>query len=435
MAEITGIVPGSPAEKAGFRTGDWLLEINGHKIADVLDYRFYMTERRLTVRVHRGPDILDFEVKKGEYEDLGLEFSTYLMDEKRSCRNGCVFCFIDQLPAGMRDTLYFKDDDSRLSFLQGNYVTLTNMKDEDLQRIIDMHISPVNVSVHTTDPELRVKMMKNRFAGRIMEQLRMLASGGTKLNCQIVLCKGLNDGEELTRTMRDLESLFPAVESVSIVPAGLTCHRKDLYPLAPFTKEEAGAVVDQVERFAAQCREKHGVGLFYAADELYIEAGRELPGEEYYDGYPQIENGVGMMTSMEREVEDELPYLEEDYDISAPRELSIATGAAAYGYIQKLVAKIQKICYNTVVHVYQIENDFFGRSITVAGLICGCDLLSQLKDKPLGSRLLLPSVMLRAQGDLFLDGVSLDELSEKLGVPVTVNDCTGADFVRAILER
>lgn len=434
MAEITAVVPGSPAERAGVQKGDWLLELNGHPIADVLDYQFYATEEKLTLKLHRGEKILEISLCKGEYEDLGLEFATYLMDEKRSCRNKCVFCFIDQLPKGMRDTLYFKDDDSRLSFLQGNYVTLTNMKDEDLQRIVQMHITPVNVSVHTTNGDLRVKMMKNRFAGEILRQMKLLARGGVQMNCQIVLCKGLNDGAELQRTMKDLEALYPAVESVSVVPAGMTCHREGLYPLEPFSPEECREIISQVEQFAAECRKKHGVGLVYCADELYIKAGLTLPGSESYDGYPQIENGVGMMTSMEEELNGELAYIQEDYTVSIPRELSVATGVAAYEYICRLVAKVEKLCYNTHIHVYRIENEFFGKSITVAGLICGCDLIKQLSGKPLGSKLVLPSVMLREDKDLFLDGTSLKELSEALQVPVELNDCTGADFLRALMD-
>ena len=434
MAEITGVAAGSPADKAGVRRGDWLLELNGRPIKDVLDYRFYMTEKKLEVKVHRGPEILSFHVEKGQYEDLGLEFATYLMDEKHSCRNKCVFCFIDQLPPGMRETLYFKDDDSRLSFLQGNYVTLTNMTDEDLRRIVEMHISPVNVSVHITDPELRVKMMKNRFAGRILDQMELLREGGTKMNCQIVLCKGLNDGAELDRTMRDLEAFFPAVQSVSVVPAGLTCHRKDLYPLEPFSPEDCRAIVEQVDAFGGFCKEKHGVRLFYAADELYVKAGLPLPPGGYYDGYPQIDNGVGMMASMEEELDEELRFAAEDYDLHKEREVSVATGSAAYAYIQKLVAKIENICYNTHIHVYEIKNRFFGESVTVAGLICGCDLIDQLRGKDLGTRLALPSVMLRAQGDLFLDGKSLDDVSSALGVEIFVEECTGAGFLRALLS-
>ncbi len=433
MAEITGVERNSPAERAGVLQGDWLLSINGHEIKDVLDYKFYAAEKKLTLRLHRGPDIVEKTVVKGEYEDLGLEFATYLMDDKQSCRNKCLFCFIDQMPCGMRDTLYFKDDDSRLSFLQGNYVTLTNMSDEDLMRIVHMHISPVNISVHTTNGALRVQMMKNRFASRILDQMRILARGGTRMNCQIVLCKGLNDGAELERTMRDLEELYPAVCSVSVVPAGLTRFREGLYPLKPFDEQECAEVIRTVERFGDRCRDKHGVRLFYAADELYIKAKLPLPGGKYYDGYPQIDNGVGMMTSMEEELEEELAYAAQEYDLSAKRELSLATGVAAYEYIRKLVAKIEKICYNTHIEVYRIENRFFGENITVAGLICGCDLIAQLEGKKLGAKLVIPSVMLRAGHDLFLDGISISELSEKLGVPVETNDCTGADFLRVLL--
>lgn len=434
MEKIISIAKNSPADRVGIRCGDYLLSINGHEIRDVLDYRFYMTEEHLSVKVHRDADILDFEIEKGQYDDLGLDFISYLMDEKRSCRNKCVFCFIDQLPKGMRDTLYFKDDDSRLSFLQGNYVTLTNMKDEELDRIIAMHITPVNVSVHTTNGALRVQMMKNRFADRILEQMHRLADGGVQMNCQIVLCKGLNDGEELLRSMRDLAAFYPAVESVSIVPAGLTCHREGLYPLETFTPEECGEIIDQVTAFGEECLAKYGLRIFYPADELYVEAGRALPTEDFYDGYPQLENGVGMMTSMEAELEEELSDVFTKYDIAKKRHCSIATGAAAYEYIKRLVAKIEKVCYNTTVEVYRIENDFFGHNVTVAGLICGCDLINQLKDKELGEKLLLPSVMLRRDGDLFLDGTSLTSLTETLGVKVELSDNTGANLLRAILD-
>ena len=434
MAEIVSVSEGSAAQKAGIKAGDWLLEINGNPIRDVLDYRFYVTEKKVTLKLHRGADIFDVTIEKDEYDDPGLEFASYLMDEKRSCRNKCVFCFIDQLPCGMRDTLYFKDDDSRLSFLQGNYVTLTNMTDEDLDRIVKMHITPVNVSVHTTNPELREKMMKNRFAGRIIEQMERLAKGGVQMNCQLVICKGLNDGQELARSMKELEAFYPHVDSVSVVPAGLTKHRDGLYPLEPFEKEDAERLIDQVNAFGQECKKKHGVRMFYVADEAYVKAERPLPPEEYYDGYPQIENGVGMMTSMEAEVDFELDYLAEDYDIGKKREISVATGAAAYEYLSRLVAKIEKICYNTTIRVYKIENDFFGRSVTVAGLICGGDLIAQLQGRELGEKLVLPTVMLRADGDLFLDGVSANRVQERLGVPVCYCECEGAAFIRALLS-
>jgi putative radical SAM enzyme (TIGR03279 family) len=434
MARITGVAENSPAYKAGIKEGDWLLEVNGHPIADVLDYRFYITEKTVVLKLHRESDIFEVTIRKGEYDDPGLEFESYLMDEKRSCRNKCVFCFIDQLPKGMRETLYFKDDDSRLSFLQGNYVTLTNMTNEDLDRIVEMHITPVNVSVHTTNPELREKMMKNRFAGRILEQMERLAKGGVQMNCQLVICKGLNEGAELDRSMRDLERFFPCVDSVSVVPAGLTCHRDGLYPLEPFGKEDAERLIEQVNAFGEYCKKKHGVRMFYVADEVYVRAGRPLPEEEYYDGYPQIENGVGMMTSMEAELDAELSFLEEEYDVSAKRSLSVATGAAAYDYICRLVAKIEKICYNTTIRVYRIENNFFGPTVTVAGLICGGDLTEQLKGKELGEKLVLPSVMLRASGDLFLDGFSRQDVEDTLGVPVWYSETDGASFVRALLS-
>lgn len=434
MAKIIDVIKDSPAWKAGVRAGDWLLEINGHPIADVLDYRFYVTEKKVVLKLHRDADILEISIEKGEYDDPGLEFESYLMDEKRSCRNKCVFCFIDQLPKGMRDTLYFKDDDSRLSFLQGNYVTLTNMTNEDLDRIIEMHITPVNVSVHTTNPDLRVKMMKNRFAGQILSQMERLAKGGVQMNCQLVICKGLNDGEELERSMADLEKFYPSVDSVSVVPAGLTCHRDGLYPLEPFSKEDAAKLIDLVNAFGEKCLQKHGVRLFYVADEVYVRAGRPLPSEEYYDGYPQIENGVGMMTSMEAELDEELAYAAQDYDIEKKRSVSVATGAAAYDYLCRLVAKIEKVCYNTTIRVYRIENNFFGPTVTVAGLICGGDLVEQLKGKDLGEKLVLPSVMLRSSGDLFLDGYATEDVEKLLGVPVCYSETDGASFLRALLS-
>ena len=316
MPEITGVLPRSRAAKAGILAGDWLLEINGHPIRDVLDYRFRLAEPTVTLRLHRGPDIIETTIRKGTYDDIGLEFGTPLMDKKQRCENGCLFCFIDQNPPGMRDTIYFKDDDSRLSFLHGNYVTLTNMKDEDIDRIIEMHISPVNVSVHATNPELRVKMMKNKRAGKVLSYLGRLAAAGITLRGQIVLCRGLNDGDELERSMRDLSAYWPAMDSVSVVPVGLTAHRHGLYPLEPFTPEECGAVIRQIDRFNEAFGETHRTDdgsparIFFASDEFYVKSGTPLPDDAYYGDYLQIDNGVGMLSSLIHEFRSALALAE-----------------------------------------------------------------------------------------------------------------------------
>lgn len=432
MVTICGVERASLAEKHGIKAGDILLSINSHDIRDVLDYRFRLSEKKVVLKLHRGPDIIDVTIKKGEYDDIGLCFDTYLMDKKHSCLNKCVFCFIDQLPKGMRDTLYFKDDDSRLSFLMGNYITLTNLTDEDVERIIEMKTSPINISVHTTNPELRVKMMKNKRAGEVLSYMKRFADAGISLNCQIVLCKGLNDGEELMLSMRDLTELMPQLVGVSIVPAGITDHRDGLYPLEPFTPDETAKVIDTVDAFASQCMEKYGSRLFFCSDEMYLSCGREIPDEDYYEGYPQIENGVGMIRSMKCEFDNELDFLSE-YDLAKPRELSIATGEAAYEFIKSLTDELMRRVPTLNVHVYRIKNDFFGKNITVAGLITGRDLIAQLEGKDLGERLLIPSVMLRAEGDMLLDSVTLQELAEKLGTEISVADTNGADFISKIL--
>lgn len=433
MVTITGVEKASPAAKHGILPGDILISINGHDINDVLDYRFRLTEKKITLLIHRGPDLKEITIKKDEYSDIGLEFETYLMDKKHSCRNKCVFCFIDQLPKGMRDTLYFKDDDSRLSFLMGNYITLTNLSEEDVDRIIEMKTSPINVSVHTTNPELRVKMMKNKNAGKVLSYLRRFADAGISLNCQIVLCKGINDGKELERSMTDLAALYPSLVGVSIVPAGITNYREGLCHLEPFTAEEAGEVIDTIDKFGEKCLKKFGTRLFFSSDELYIEAGRELPGEDYYEGYPQIENGVGMIRSMDGEFTDELDFLDE-YDLEKPRKVSVATGAAAYDFIKSLADRLCEQVPTLECHVYKIINDFFGHNITVAGLLTGKDLANQLKGKDLGDRLLIPRVTLRSEGDVFLDDTTPEWLSEQLGgIEVVPVESTGNDFVSKVL--
>ena len=434
MVPITDVLPRSRAARAGLLPGDLLLSINGKEICDVLDYRFYLAERDVTLAVRRGEDTLEFRIRKQEYDDIGLDFETPLMDKKHSCENKCVFCFIDQLPRGLRSSLYFKDDDSRLSFLHGNYVTLTNLRQKDIQRIIDMHISPVNVSVHTTNPELRVKMMKNKRAGEVLSYLKLLADAGITLCCQIVLCKGLNDGEELTRTMHDLAALYPALESTSVVPAGLTRFRDGLYPLEAFTPEECAAVIQQVNAFGDACLNAYGTRLFFPADEFYIQAGLPLPDDEFYEGYAQIENGVGMLTDMKTSFTYEMENAEEyAKSFHAPRTVSVATGYAAYDHIRSLCQTMESAFPGLTVHVYPIENKFFGERITVAGLLTATDLEAQLRGKPLGETLFFPATALRAEGDVFLDDRSPGDLSNALGVPACPLGSAPDEFIRALL--
>lgn len=435
MVAIKSVCAGSIAEAMGLRGGDILIAVNEHDINDVLDYRFYLTDTSVRLRLSRDGDEYTVRLSKGEYDDIGLEFETPLMDKKHTCANRCVFCFIDQLPKGMRETLYFKDDDDRLSFLHGNYVTLTNLKDADVDRLITMHISPVNVSVHTTNPELRVKMMKNKRAGEVLSYLRRLADAGIALCTQIVLCKGLNDGAELDRSMRDLVGYYPSLRSCAIVPVGLTKHRENLYPLELFTPDECAAVIKQVNAFGDECLAKYGTRLFYCADEFYVRAGLPVPDENYYEDFSQIENGVGMLTSLASEFDFEMRYLQENLEVfHAPRTVSIATGAAAYDHISALCQKLTACVPGLTVHVYKIVNRFFGETVTVAGLLTGKDVSEQLKGKELGDELLFPAVMLRADGDVFLDDMTPAELSARLGgIPVRASKSDGAELLKALL--
>jgi putative radical SAM enzyme (TIGR03279 family) len=433
MVIITDVLPKSRAERVGILSGDVLVSINSKEINDVLDYRFHLANREITLTVLREGAELSFRIVKKEYDDIGLDFETPLMDKKHSCENKCVFCFIDQLPKGMRKTLYFKDDDSRLSFLHGNYVTLTNMHDRDIQRIIDMHISPVNVSIHTTNPELRVSMMHNKRAGEVLSYLDRLADAGISLCGQIVLCKGLNDGAELDRSLHDLIKLHPALNSVSIVPAGLTRFRGGLYHLEPFTPEECASVISQINAYGDYCQKQFGTRLFYPADEFYIKAGLPLPDDEFYGEYSQIENGVGMLTDMRTSVEYELEDLSIYSDYVPPRSVSIATGYAAYDHIKALADKLMQSFEGLDVKVYRIKNEFFGENITVSGLLTGKDLYEQLLGKELGEELLFSSTALRADGDVFLDDITPEELSQKLGVPATPTESDGQSFICAVL--
>ena len=435
MVRITGVDKRSRAQRAGIRPGDVLLAINGHEINDVLDYGFYLSEKRVTVAVERGGERLEFPIKKDTYDDIGLCFESALMDSKHRCENGCIFCFIDQNPKGMRPTIYFKDDDSRLSFIHGNYITLTNLSDRDIDRIIEMHITPINVSVHTTDPELRVKMMKNKRAGQVLSYMDKLAAGGCELHCQIVLCRGINDGDALAKTMTDLSYMYPGVTSVSIVPAGLTGHRDGLYPLEPFTPQECADIVRLVDDYGSMCAEKYGSRIFYASDELYIKAGLPIPTADYYGEYDQLENGVGMIRSFLDDIDSELEFIDTyDIDFDKPRRVSIATGEAAAPFIKNAVEKIKRVCYNLDCSVYTVKNNFFGGEVTVAGLLTGVDMAEQLAGRDLGDELLIPQSTLRAEGDLFLCGHTPEWLSEKLGVRVRTAGSSPSEFISALLD-
>ncbi len=435
MVPITDVLPRSRAERVGIRAGDVLVSVNGHEIHDVLDYRFYLADSIVELTFLRDGQTHTVHIKKQEYDDIGLDFETPLMDKKHSCENKCIFCFIDQLPKGLRSSLYFKDDDSRLSFLHGNYVTLTNLKKSDIQRIIDMRISPVNVSVHTTNPELRVKMMHNKRAGEVLSYLKDLADAGISLCCQIVLCRGVNDGEELARTLRDLEALYPAMESTAIVPAGLTRFRDGLYELTSFTKEECAEVIRQITDFGDRCKEKYGTRLFYPSDEFYLKAELPLPDDDFYETYSQIENGVGMLTDMKTEFDYEMEEAERyRKDFSAPRKVSIATGFAAYEHIASLARRLCETFDGLEVQVFPIRNDFFGHQITVSGLLTGTDMRAQLLGKDLGDALLIPASCLRAEGDVFLDDLSPKDLSDSLGsIPVIPTGSAADEFIRSVL--
>lgn len=409
--------------------GDRLVAINGNPITDVLDYKYYAYDTRLVVELQTPEGATKtVHVDKREGGELGLDFETYLMDNAHSCANRCVFCFIDQMPKGMRPTLYFKDDDARLSFLMGNYMTLTNLSAREVQRIIDLHISPINVSVQTTNPELRAFMLGNPRAGESLDIMRRFAAGGIVMNCQIVCCPGLNDASELQRTMEDLAAMYPAVHSVSIVPVGLTRFRAGLYPLEPFTPEHAGETIDEVTAFGDTCVERFGTRIFFCSDELYLEAGRDLPPDEFYENYTQLENGVGMLRLLMTEFRSAL--LLSDAPDGVP--FSIATGVSAAPFLEKLLCTAHKKYDILNGRVFAIENDFFGHSINVAGLVTGRDLINQLKGKDLGERLLIPANMVRHDELDFLDDITLEEASAALGVPIYPVGQDGFDLCDAM---
>lgn len=429
---ITSIDPQSPAQRAGIQVGEQLLHINGHKIVDVLDYRFFGYDPDPMVELQQ-PDghRRTICVPKEEGMDLGLNFETYLMDKARSCANNCIFCFVDQMPPGMRKSLYFKDDDARLSFLMGNYLTLTNLSPREVQRIIDLRISPINVSVHTTDPELRAKLLRNKRAGESIDTIRRFAENHITMNCQIVACPGLNDGAALEKTLHDLGEMYPAVNSAAIVPVGVTKFRDGLYPLRPYTKEEAGAVIDLAEAFGAAFQKEHGTALAWCSDEFYLLAGRPLPQKSYYEDMDQLENGVGMLQLLLSQATMAIEDLSSD-DEAKP--FAIATGVSAAPFLQQVTDLLQEHCPKIKGRVYPIRNRFFGETITVSGLITGKDLMEQLQGQDLGERLLIPSCMLRAGENVFLDDVTVEQVEKALGVPVlSVPADNGFDLIDTIM--
>ena len=424
---VKNVLENSIAEELEIEPGDNILAVNDHPIEDIFDYQYLINDEyiELLVKKSDGEEWL-LEIEKDYDEDLGIVFENSLMDNYKSCYNKCIFCFIDQNPKGMRDTIYFKDDDSRLSFLQGNYITLTNMKDEDIDRIINYHLAPINISVHTTNPQLRCSMLNNRFAGTILERIRKFYNAGIPMNGQIVLCKGINDGEELWRSISDLMEFVPVMESLSVVPVGLSDYRDGLFHLEPFDKEDACEVIDIIEHFQKKAYEKHGIHFVQASDEWYINAGRDFPEAERYDGFVQLENGVGMVRLMKEEFEQEFSAVQGD---DREYEVSIVTGVLVYDSIKILVDRMKEKFPNVKIHLYKIINDFFGHRITVTGLLTGGDIIKQLKGKPLGQRLILPSNTLMADEPKFLDDVTLDQFIEALQVDVCIVESSGADFM------
>lgn len=429
---IKNVEKKSPAYKAGIKSGDTLVSLNGNTIMDVLDYRFYQNNEKIIAEIINSKGkIKKIKIKKGEFDELGLEFDTYLMDEKRSCKNKCIFCFIDQLPKGLRESLYFKDDDSRLSFLFGNYITLTNITEHEIERIIKMHISPINISVHTTNPELRVKMMTNKNAGKVLEVMHRFNAAGIKMNSQLVLCPEINDGAELRRSLDDLLNL-PNMECIAAVPVGLTKYRKGLTELTPFDKESAAEVLDIIDEYAEKSLQKYGERRIYCSDEFYLLAERKIPNADFYGDFLLLENGVGLWALLESEAYDALSEIEKG---SCDSHISIATGVDAYPLIREIADKCEQKYEGLKCDVYAIKNNFLGERITVAGLVTATDIYDQLKNENLGDTLLIPSSMLRAEGDMFLDSVTVEELSQKLNVNIKPIDCNGFDLVNEILGR
>lgn len=447
------VLAGSIADRIGIRKGDCVLFVNGKKIEDIFDYRFFTTENKLSLRIQREDgEIREYSIRKEEYEDLGMEFADSLFNGAMRCANKCIFCFIDQLPAGMRKTLYFKDDDIRLSFLLGNYVTLTNLSDKGLKRIINYRMSPINVSVHATNPALRSFMLGNKSAGNVLDKIQKMINAGIQVNCQVVLCRGINDGKELDNTIKDLSELYPGINSISIVPVGITRYREHLYKLEPYDKKAALEVLSQVEAWQDRLLETRGSRVVFLADEFYILAGRELPGYDEYEDFCQLENGVGLVSLFKYEFLKHLSgtgcqNMDGIYDVQGmdgigekdgtsnhlPRVVSVATGVLAGKFIKGLACELEKIYNNVKINVYPIKNEFFGEYVTVAGLITGQDIVKELSGKDLGCELLIPATMLKSGSRVFLDGYTVKQVESMLGTRVRVVEAGGKPFIEAAL--
>lgn len=428
-AEVLSVESGSVAEEIGIEPGDKLLTVNGHEFKDILEYRYLISEYEVELEIEKKDGSIDCVVVENDYEDLGIEFSRGLIDDAQSCRNKCIFCFIDQLPKGMRETVYFKDDDTRLSFLQGNYVTLTNMDDSEIDRMIKMRVSPINISVHTTNPQLREKMLSNRFAGRVYEIMKKFADHNIYMNCQIVLCPEINDGAELDRSITDMEKLYPYVNSIAVVPVGLTRYRDGLYPLRQFTDEECAEVIHQVSEHQQRLYKKYGTRLVYLSDEFYLNAKMPVPNPDEYEGFPQMDNGVGLVASMKEEVEAAVRLIKNK---NSKRSVMLATGEMAYPFMCEM-SKLVTEHSGVRIDVYAVKNEFFGGGVNVAGLVCGCDIINQLKDKPKCDVLVMPSVMLRDGERVFLDDTTVDDIENELGMKTAFSDNDGYDFVEKVI--
>ena len=428
---VTAVDENSPAERLGISVGCALLAIDGHPLNDALDYQFYTTPAQFSLALCEHEQHRTVQVEKGEYEPLGCNFKTYLGDAKHSCSNHCMFCFIDQLPPGMRESLYFKDDDERLSFLFGNYITMTNMQDHEIDRIIKMHISPINISVHTTNPQLRVRMLANKRGGEVLKYLPRLVEGGITVNCQLVLCRGVNDGDELRRTLADLLELTPMVQSIAAVPCGITDYRKNLYPQVPYDAKTSAEVIDIMEEFGDECKRRHGKRIIYPSDEWYLKAGRPIPAAAFYEDYDQLENGVGMMSLFREEF---LAELEKPHRIYGTKKMDVVTGTMAAPLITEMMDELHRQYPMIEVKVHPIKNNFFGGNVGVAGLVTATDIIAQCEGRLSSGTLGVPAVMLREEKDTFLDDMTIEQLGQRLGVKVEVLPTSGGDEAKALLR-